>query len=296
MRADKQARRHLSPPIVIAGSFLLLIIFGTLLLKLPVATTHPITWTDALFTASSATTVTGLSVFDIASTLTLFGLIVLLVLIQFGGIGLMTFAVAILVLFGKRIGMQSRMYIQESFNESGIGGMVKLVRQIVSFALITEGIAVVLLSIYWIPTFGWRNGIYYSIFHVISAFNNAGFSLFPDNLIRFTGDPVVLLILSSLFIIGGIGFVVMLDLFANKPVRKWSLHTKIMIIGTLVLNGVATLTLLLLEYHNVQTIGDFPFVKKYSFPISKPLHRGLLDLTLCQLVKWKTLLCYLRCF
>ena len=102
MHSTKPARRHLSPPIVIAGSFLLLIIIGTLLLKFPVATTQPITWTDALFTATSATTVTGLSVFDIGNTLTLFGQIVLLILIQFGGIGLMTFAVAVLMMFGEK--------------------------------------------------------------------------------------------------------------------------------------------------------------------------------------------------
>ena len=262
MRKDKQTRLHLSPPIVIAGSFLFLIILGTLLLKLPIATTQPITWTDALFTATSATTVTGLSVFDIGTTLTLFGQIVLLVLIQLGGIGLMTFAVAILVMFGRKVGMQNRMYIQESFNEQSIGGMVRLVRQILLFVVIAEGLTICLLSVYWVADFGWGKGIYYSIFHVISAFNNAGFSLFPDNLIQFAGDPVVLFTLSSLFIVGGIGFVVVTDIFTKKSIRKWTLHTKIMISGTLLINTIAMLVLLILEYHNAQTIGEFPFVKK----------------------------------
>ena len=217
----------------------------------------PITWTDALFTATSATTVTGLSVFDIGTTLTLFGQIVMLILIQFGGIGLMTFAVAILIMFGRKVGMQNRIYIQESFNEQSIGGMVKLVKQILLFVVITEGLAICLLSIYWAADFGWGKGIYYSIFHVISAFNNAGFSLFPDNLIQFAGDPIVLFILSSLFIIGGIGFVVVTDIFTKKSFRKWTLHTKMMISGTLLINGVATLVLFILEYHNPQTIGEF---------------------------------------
>jgi len=262
MHSKKQLRRHSSPPIVIAGSFLLLIIIGTLLLKLPFATTQPITWTDALFTATSATTVTGLSVFDIGTTLTSFGQIVMLILIQFGGIGLMTFAVAILIMFGRKVGMQNRIYIQESFNEQSIGGMVKLVKQILLFVVITEGLAVFLLSVYWSADFGWGKAIYYSIFHVISAFNNAGFSLFPDNLIQFAGDPVVLLTLSSLFIVGGIGFVVVTDIFTKKSIRKWTLHTKMMISGTLLVNGVATLVLFILEYHNPHTIGEFPLAKK----------------------------------
>ncbi|WP_318616295.1 TrkH family potassium uptake protein [Sporosarcina sp. YIM B06819] len=262
MHSSKQTSRHLSPPIVIAGSFLLLIIIGTLLLKLPVATTQPITWTDALFTATSATTVTGLSVFDIGTTLTLFGQIVMLFLIQFGGIGLMTFAVAVLIMFGRKVGMQHRIYIQESFNEQSIGGMVKLVKRILLFVVIAEGVAIVLLSVYWAADFGWVKGIYYSIFHVISAFNNAGFALFPDNLIQFAGDPVVLFTLSSLFIVGGIGFVVVTDIFTKKSFRKWSLHTKLMISGTLLINAVATLVLFILEYHNPHTIGDFSWAKK----------------------------------
>ena len=262
MHSKKQSRRHSSPPIVIAGSFLLLIIIGTLLLKLPFATTQPITWTDALFTATSATTVTGLSVFDIGTTLTLFGQIFILILIQFGGIGLMTFAVAILIMFGRKVGMHNRMYIQESFNEQAIGGMVKLVKQILLFVAIAEGLAICLLSIYWSVDFGRGKAVYYSIFHVISAFNNAGFSLFPDNLIQFSGDPVVLFTLSSLFIVGGIGFVVVTDIFTKKSFRKWALHTKMMISGTLLVNGVATLVLFILEYHNPHTIGNFSLAKK----------------------------------
>ncbi|WP_203247095.1 TrkH family potassium uptake protein [Sporosarcina beigongshangi] len=262
MHSREHSRRRLSPPIVIAGSFLLLIIMGTLLLKLPFATTESITWTDALFTATSATTVTGLSVFDIGTTLTSFGQIVMLILIQFGGVGLMTFAVAILIMFGRKVGMQNRIYIQESFNEQSIGGMVKLVKQILLFVAIAEGVAISLLSVYWSADFGWGKGIYYSVFHVISAFNNAGFSLFPDNLIQFSGDPVVLLTLSSLFIVGGIGFVVITDIFTKKSFRKWTLHTKIMISGTLLINAVATLVLFILEYHNPHTIGDFSLAKK----------------------------------
>lgn len=258
----KRRKRHFSPPVVIAGSFLALIFIGTVLLKLPIATEHSITWVDALFTATSAITVTGLSVFDPGFTLTLFGEIVLLTLIQIGGVGLMAFAVAILILMGKKIGMQNRIYLQESFNQLSIGGTVKFLRQILLFVFITEGIAIIGLSAHWIPIFGWRDGMYYSVFHVISAFNNAGFSLFPDNLIQFAGDPIVTFILSSLFIIGGLGFVVVMELVKTRPIRKWSLHTKMMILGTLLLNLISTLLFFILEFNNMKTIGGFSLSDK----------------------------------
>ncbi|EMF47037.1 Potassium uptake protein, integral membrane component, KtrB [Planococcus halocryophilus Or1] len=251
-----------SPPLVISGSFLFLIMLGTLLLKLPFATTQPISWTDALFTATSATTVTGLSVFDPGTVLTAFGELVLLVLIQCGGIGLMTFAVAILILFRKKVGLQHRIYLQESFTQSSIGGIVKLVKLILTFALTVEAVATILLTIYWIPQFGFKDALNYSIFHVISAFNNAGFSLFPDNMISFAGDPLVTVLISSLFIIGGIGFTVVMDVAQKKSFRRWALHTKLMVGGTLILNSLAMLVFFLLEYNNPGTLGNMSLFDK----------------------------------
>ncbi|WP_432353529.1 TrkH family potassium uptake protein [Sporosarcina sp. A2] len=250
-----QKKRRVTPPVLIASSFLVTILVGTLLLKLPFATTTPITWIDALFTATSATTVTGLSVFDIASTLTLFGEIVLLVLIQIGGVGLMAFAVALLLILGRKVGMKNRIFLQESFSQHAIGGTVKFLRSILTFVFLTEGIAFILLSCFWVPEFGWKHGLYYSVFHVVSAFNNAGFSLFADNLIGFAGNLPVTLILSSLFIIGGLGFTVVMDIVTKRSTKQWSLHTKMMIAGTLTINLLATFLLFVLEYHNMKTIG-----------------------------------------
>ncbi|MER2010174.1 MAG: TrkH family potassium uptake protein [Psychrobacillus sp.] len=251
-----------SPPVVIASSFATLIFLGTVLMKLPFATTTPISWVDAFFLVTSATTVTGLSVFDPGSTLTMFGEIVLLVLIQCGGIGLMTFAVAILILLRKKIGLQHRIYLQESFNQPSIGGIVKLAKHILLFVLLTESIAIVFLTLHWIPRFGFGDALYYSLFHVISAFNNAGFSLFPDNLMGFTSDPLVILIITSLIIIGGIGFVVVIDISRKNKFRAWSLHTKLMIVGTLIINTIATLILLILEFNNNDTIGKMGIFEK----------------------------------
>ncbi|WP_081760185.1 TrkH family potassium uptake protein [Sporosarcina sp. D27] len=235
---------------------------GTALLKLPFATTVPITWTNALFTATSATTVTGLSVFDIATTLTLFGEIVLLALIQIGGIGLMAFAVALLMILGRKVGMKNRIFLQESFSQQSIGGTVKFLRSILSFVFLTEGIAFILLSLVWIPDFGWKHGLYYSLFHVVSAFNNAGFSLFPDNLVGFAGNLPVTLILSSLFIIGGLGFTVVIEVVSKRSSKHWSLNTKMMLAGTLTVNLIATFLFFALEYHNTKTIGNMTFGDK----------------------------------
>lgn len=251
-----------SPPVLIAGSFACLIFIGTIMIKLPIATTTYISWVDALFLVTSATTVTGLSVFDPGSTLTLFGEIVLLILIQCGGIGLMTFAVAILILLRKKIGLQQRIYLQESFNQPSIGGIVKLVKHILLFVVCIESVAIILLTIHWIPKYGFVDAIYYSFFHVISAFNNAGFSLFSDNLMDFTNDPIVVLLITSLIIIGGIGFVVVIDVLRKNSFRVWSLHTKLMIIGTLCINTFATLVLLILEFNNNDTIGEMSLLEK----------------------------------
>lgn len=262
MQTLKMKRRTMSPPVIIAGSFLFLIFVGTLLLKLPIATTTHVSWIDALFVVTSATTVTGLSVFDPGSTLTIFGEVVLMILIQCGGIGLMTFAVAILILLKKKIGFQNRIYIQESFNQNSVGGIIKLVKLILTFVLSVQLFATLVLTIHWIPTFGFKEALYLSVFHVISAFNNAGFALFPDNLIGFAHDPIVNIVLSLLFIIGGIGFTVVVDIQQKKSFKQWSLHTKMMVVGTIIINVIAIAFVFLLEYNNPATIGSMPLQDK----------------------------------
>jgi trk system potassium uptake protein TrkH len=262
MRNVKKKSIKITPPLLIAGSFLFLIFMGTLCLKLPFATTTPISWTDALFVATSATTVTGLSVFDPGTTLTVFGEVVLMFLIQCGGIGLMTFAVAVLIVLGKRIGLQNRIYLQESFNQNSVGGIVKLVKLILTFVLTVQAVAVFIMTMHWLPKFGFPEALYLSVFHVISAFNNAGFALFPDNLIGFSGDPIVNIILSLLFILGGLGFTVVIDIYQKNSFSKWSLHTKMMIVGTIIINTVAALTFFLLEYGNPGSLGNMPLYEK----------------------------------
>ncbi|MFB4213476.1 TrkH family potassium uptake protein [Shouchella sp. JSM 1781072] len=246
-----------NPPQVLAFGFLFVILIGTISLKLPIASEGSLSWTDALFTATSATTVTGLVVVDTGSFFTTFGQVVLMMLMQVGGLGLMTFAVVIALLLGKKIGLTSRLLVQESFNQPTIGGMVSLVKLIVIFTFTVEAIAIMLLAIRWVPEYGWQEGLFVSTFHAISAFNNAGFSTWADSLSGYVGDPLVNLVITCLFIIGGIGFVVLADILKRKSFRKLQLHTKLMLVGTLIVNSIAMLVIFLLEYQNPATIGTF---------------------------------------
>ncbi|GAE28689.1 TrkH family potassium uptake protein [Alkalihalobacillus hemicellulosilyticus] len=253
---------QMSPPQILALSFLVAIVLGTLLLKLPIATTEPIRWLDALFTATSATTVTGLVVLDTGLDFTVFGQIVIMILIQIGGLGLMTFAVLIVVMLGKRIGLKERILVQEAFNQTSMGGVVRLVKIVFAFAITIELLAIVLLSLRWVPEYGWGFGIYTSVFHTISAFNNAGFSLWSDSLMGYVGDPAVNILITVLFMTGGIGFTVLSDLWRTKTFQQLSLHSKLMIVGTLVINVVAMLFIFVLEYQNPATIGTLNLGEK----------------------------------
>lgn len=253
-----------SPAAVIALSFLLTIFIGTILLSLPISHVGDLRFIDALFFATSATTVTGLGVADTASTFTTFGEVVLMFLMQFGGIGLMTFSVAILVILKKKISLKQRLFIRDSYNQPAVGGMVRLTKSILLFVLSVQAIAFVLLTFHWSQRFSFGEASYLASFHVISAFNNAGFSLFPDNLIGFQQDPFTLLLISSLFIVGGIGFIVVLEVFQKKRFRDWSLHTKLMIYGTLILNGVAMVLFFLLEFRNPQTLASLSAIDQWA--------------------------------
>jgi len=253
---------RLSPPQLLVVTFLFFIIVGMGLLKLPFATTKSITWLDALFTTTSAMTVTGLAVVDTGDAFTLFGEVVIMSLIQIGGLGIMSFAVLIFMMLGKKIGFKERLLLQQALNQTSVGGVIKLVKYLFIFSFLVEGFAVLLLASEWVPEFGWRRGLYVSIFHSISAFNNAGFSLWSDSLMGYVGNPIVNITISFLFIVGGIGFTVLVDLWKSKTIRKLSLHTKIMVVGTFVINVFAFMMIFILEYNNPNTLAQLPFLDK----------------------------------
>lgn len=247
--------KQFSPPQVLALGFGLVIFFGMIGLKLPWSTVEPISWLDAAFTSTSAVTVTGLIVVDTGTAFTVFGQIILMILIQIGGLGLMTFAVMTIMLLRKKIGLKERILIQESLNQTSIGGVVRLIKTLFCFAIIIETIAALLLAIRWVPEHGWGFGLLTSFFHSISAFNNAGFSLWSDSLSGYVGDPVINIIITALFITGGIGFTVIYEIMTKKKARQYSLHTKVMLVGTLLVNIIAMITIFLLEYQNPETLG-----------------------------------------
>lgn len=242
----------------IARGFALIIMAGTLLLNLPVSIkSGEGNLLNALFTATSATCVTGLIVVDTYQNWTIFGQLVIISLIQIGGIGFMTIGVYISIRLKKKIGLYERETLHESVNTLEVAGVVKLVKKIVQGTLLIEGIGAILLMTRFVPRFGVEKGIYFSVFHSISAFCNAGFDLMGidgeySSLMQFENDMVVNLVVMSLILIGGIGFIVWDDILVHKwHVREYLLHTKIVLMTTVVITVITTILFLLFENHHM---------------------------------------------
>ncbi|GEN57158.1 ktr system potassium uptake protein B [Halolactibacillus alkaliphilus] len=250
--------KPLSPPQILAFGFITIITLGTVLLMLPISRTVPLSWLDAFFTATSAVTVTGLIVVDTGTAFTTFGQTILMILIQIGGLGFLTFAVMSILFLGKKIRLKERILMQEALNQNSMGGIVRLIRSLFYFAISMELIATALLSIRWIPEYGISKGLFISLFHAVSSFNNAGFSLFNDSLSQYAADPLINIVITLLFVSGGIGFTVIYELMHKKKWRTWTLHTKIMLIGTFLINIFAILSFFILEMNNPHTIGAMP--------------------------------------
>jgi len=250
----------INPAQTLVLGFFGLIILGTLLLMLPFSTEdrHHLSFIDALFEATSAVCVTGLVVVDTQTTFTTFGQVVLLILIQIGGLGFMTFGILIAIFLGKNIGLKERVLVQESLNQLTLEGMVRLVKFVVGFTMIVESIGAIILCFRWSEDFGFAKSLYYGVFHSISSFNNAGFDLMGNfrSMSQYTGDSIVIFTLSSLLIIGGIGYIVVLDIIHKKSFKKLSLHTKLVLIMSLVLNIAGTLLIFIFEYKNAATLGN----------------------------------------
>lgn len=248
------------PPLILAALYATLISLGAMALKLPISHHVPISWSDAIFTATSAVTVTGLVVFDIGTTLTWFGEFVVAFLIQLGGLGLMTFAVLVLAALGMPMGLTGQVYLREDLNHNSMDQLMKLVTTILKAVLICEVAGALLLSLTFVPRLGLLDGLWTAAFHSVSAFNNAGFSTFPDGLIGYAIDPLVNTVIPALFIIGGIGYVVLHDVLSGKSPRAWSLHTKIMLLGTAILIPWSMAAFAALEWNNPGTLGQFDSV------------------------------------
>jgi len=253
----RRALPFMPPPLALILVYAASILAGTVLLKLPFAAHGALTWSDAAFTATSAVTVTGLSVIDIGSQLTVFGQAVILVLIQIGGLGLMTFAVLILTMLGLTVGLTHRHYLREDLNQTSVEGLLRLVRLIIGFVLLCELAGALALAVVFVPDLGWPRGAWASLFHSVSAFNNAGFALFPDSLSAWVGDPLVNLVITALLILGGLGFTVVADLRRTRGWRGLTVHSKLMLVGTAALLAWSTAGFAALEWTNPATLGQF---------------------------------------
>lgn len=246
---------QLPPTAVLTLLFCVLIAVATVLLMLPGVAARPLSWMEALFTAASAVTVTGLAVVDVGSELTRAGQWLLLVCIQLGGLGIMTFTVMVLALLGQRLGIRQQLVLKEDLNQTSLGDLVRLVAVIAAVVGAAEVAGTLLLAVRFVPEFGWSEGLFRALFHAVSAFNNAGIALWPDSLMRYATDWWINLVLIAMIVLGSIGFSV-IDEVANR--RRWkslSLHTRLTLVGTAALIVWATVWFALLEWHNPRTLG-----------------------------------------
>lgn len=251
---------------ILALGFFIVIFVGGVLLSLPIssASGESTNFLDALFTSTSAVCVTGLITLDTGTHWNEFGQIVIMFLIEIGGLGFMSFATFIAVLLGRKITLRDRLIMQEAMNTFNIQGLVRMVRYVLGFTFAVQFFGALLLSTQFVPKFGLAKGIYYSIFHSISAFCNAGFDLFGgfSSLVSYSGNVVVLLTISALIIIGGLGFTVWLEVYNYRGLKKLSVHSKIVILITVVLIIGGTIFMYLFEMHNPKTIGNMSFDDK----------------------------------
>lgn len=238
----KRMIKNLTDLQIIFLSFLFVVLLGGGILSLPISSKagEYTSFVDSLFTAISATCVTGLAVLDTSTYWSFFGQIIILILIQVGGLGFMTLVASIFLLLNQKVSMKSRTALQKTYSVSHLGFKKSLVLGILFISLIAEFIGAVLLSFIFIPEYGWVKGGWFSIFHSVSAYCNAGFDLFGNSLISYDHSPYIMLVISLLIVCGSLGFIVIMDLIGYKKRHKLSLHSKLALIvtGILILVGI----------------------------------------------------------
>ena len=258
-------RWHLSTYQILVLGFAGLILSGVALLMTPYASKSggTLRFVDALFTATSAVCVTGLVVVDTGTYFSVFGQSVILLLIQIGGLGVMTVATLVAVLSGKKINLKERLLIQEATNQLDLAGVVRLTLYIIRATLLVELVGGTILALRWFQDFGLK-GIYFGYWHAVSAFCNAGFDLFGEyrSITGYVGDLTVNGVIASLIVVGGIGFPVVADLWNCRQTRRFSLHTKVVLTTTVLLIVLGSGFIFVAEYGNAKTLGDLPTADK----------------------------------
>lgn len=274
MTVNRRKRRVLSTTHMILISFLLVILLGSALLTLPIssATGEAVPYVDALFTATSATCVTGLVTLPTVSTWSFFGQVVILLLIQVGGLGIITVMAGLMQLFKRRMGLGDRLLLQDAFNLNTLSGLAAFVKKVIVGTLLVEAVGALCYMTVFVPDFGAR-GIWISVFNAVSAFCNAGMDVLAENsLCDYATNPVVGATTCSLIIAGGIGYVVWFDLLDNgrqtfrRPrlrfLSRLTLHSKLALTATALLILVGALGVMIFEYNNPATLGELGFFDK----------------------------------
>ena len=253
--------KNIKPGRIIVLGFLIVILLGTTLLMLPISINEgaSVSFVDALFTSTSAVCVTGLIAIDTADTFNIFGRTVVAMLIQIGGLGVTSVGVGFILLMGKKVGIKERTLIKESMNLDSLQGIVKLVKSILFFTLFFESIGVILSFIVFSKDYKPLDALGISVFHSIAAFNNSGFDILGGlrNLIPYQSDVLLNLTTCGLIIFGGLGFLVIKEIIEKKSFKKFTLHTKVVIITTAILLVSGTILLKLTE--DITWLGAFFF-------------------------------------
>ena len=258
----KKRPKNVSAMKIIAIAFACIILLGAALLTLPAASRSGTScgFLPALFTATSATCVTGLTLYDTYTQWSGFGQIVIISLIQIGGLGFMSAATLFVFLLRKRIGLRQRLVMAQALSVGDMDGIVRLQKTVLKGSFAIEGIGALILFLWFLPEFGFSKALKWGVFHSISAFCNAGFDIFGcitpgASLMEFQSDPVVLLTLSALVILGGLGFLVWQDMAVNRSFRKYSVYTRLVLVTTAGLLVLGWAAICLLEWNNPGTLG-----------------------------------------
>ncbi|MFH5835401.1 TrkH family potassium uptake protein [Proteiniclasticum sp. C24MP] len=265
-------KRNMSPFKILAIGFLTVILTGAILLTLPIATqSGEITsFLDSIFTATSAVCVTGLVVLDTGTYWSTFGQVIILTLIEIGGLGFMAMSTFFAMVLGKRISLRERLVMQEAYNTFSLQGIISHVRYMLLFTVSVQLFAALILMTQFIPIYGIGTGIYYGIFHAISAFNNAGFDLLGNftSITIFNENKIILITLAILINIGGLGYLVIREIIsgvrAKRKLKNFSLHAKVVLTISGILLSVGTIALLIFEWNNPATIEHMSFGNKLT--------------------------------
>lgn len=268
-RLSDKKRRQVNTTKVIAITFALIILLGTLLLMLPQASRcgSSCGFLPALFTATSATCVTGLTVYDTFTHWTGFGQTVIICLIQIGGLGFMSIATMLVFMLRRKVGLKQRLVMAQALSLNELDGVVRLQKWVIVGSFSIEGIGALILTLRFLPEYGFVQALKWGVFHSISAFCNAGFDIFGcitpgASLMEFNTDPVVLLTLGALVIVGGLGFLVWEEVARVRRFKRMSVYTRLVLVTTFVLLVLGTVLFAVLEWNNPETIGNMAWPDK----------------------------------